>query len=292
MLVVDDDPRTLRFVREALDEAGYAPLATGEHRALGQLIAAERPCLVLLDLMLAGADGIELLESVPELADQPVIFISAYGRDETIAKALERGAADYLVKPFSATELVARVRAALRRRAEPEPFVLGELAIHYAERRVSVAGRAVRLTAIEYELLRLLSANAGRVLAYDAADPPALEQAGRHGRPRPGAHLREAAPAQARRRSGVPGLHLQRSAGSATACRGRAPSEGRVAPSADSISASPPAARAPTVQCAHPRMSRTVPRRPPPTGVAVMAAARLALRPYHAARLVRVSLSS
>ena len=110
------------------------------------------------------------MEDVPELInpDLPVIFISGYGRDETIARALDRGAADYIVKPFSPTELVARVRAALRRRSEPEPFVLGNLAIHYAERRVTVAGSVVELTATEYELLRVLSANAGRVSAYDA----------------------------------------------------------------------------------------------------------------------------
>ena len=97
----------------------------------------------------------------------PVIFISAYGRDETIARALEAGAEDYIVKPFSPTELTARIRAALRRRAEPEPFVLGELAILYEERRVSVGGRPVELTATEYELLRVLSLNAGRVTTYD-----------------------------------------------------------------------------------------------------------------------------
>ena len=73
--------------------------------------------------MLPGAGGIELMETVPEPADLPVIFISAYGRDETVARALEKGAADYLVKPFSATELTARVQAALRRRAGPDTFV-------------------------------------------------------------------------------------------------------------------------------------------------------------------------
>ena len=168
VLVVDDDPRTLRFVRDALAQAGYAPLATGDSGELSQIIRTRRPSLVLLDLMLPGADGIELMETVPELADLPVIFISAYGRDETVARALEKGAADYLVKPFSATELTARIQAALRKHAGPETFVLGELAVHYDERRVTVGGQPVRLTATEFELLRLLTTNAGRVSTYES----------------------------------------------------------------------------------------------------------------------------
>ena len=168
VLVVDDDPRTLRFVRDALSRAGYAPLVTGDPEELPGLVRTERPSLVLLDLMLPGADGIELMETVPELADVPVIFISAYGRDETVARALERGAADYLVKPFSATELTARIHAALRKRAGPETFVLGDLAVHYEERRVTVGGRPLRLTATEYDLLRLLTLNAGRVSTYES----------------------------------------------------------------------------------------------------------------------------
>ena len=166
ILVVDDDPQTLRLVRDALTEAGYNPLVTGEHEGLGQVLAKEKPALVLLDFMLPGADGVELMERVPGLLDIPVIFISGYGRDETVARALEAGAEDYVVKPFSPTELVARVRAALRRRAEPAPFVLGALAIDYDRRRVSVGGRAVELTATEYELLRALSLEAGRVCDY------------------------------------------------------------------------------------------------------------------------------
>ena len=167
ILVVDDDPQALRFVRDALVTAGYAPLLTGDPRELSRLIQTEKPGLVLLDLMLPGTDGIELMERTPELADLPVIFISGYRRDETIARALEVGAADYIVKPFSPTELTARVQAALRRRAEPEPFVLGELSIHYDQRQVSVAGRPVELTGTEYELLRVLSLNAGRVTTFD-----------------------------------------------------------------------------------------------------------------------------
>ena len=136
ILVVDDDPETLRFVRDALGEAGYAPLVVGDHEDLMHVLVTEKPALVLLDLMLPGTDGIELMEQVPGLSDVSVVFISGYGRDETIARALEAGAEDYIVKPFSPTELVARVRAALRRRTKPEPFMLGDLAIDYDRRRV------------------------------------------------------------------------------------------------------------------------------------------------------------
>ena len=165
---MDDDPHTLRQVRDALSEAGYAPLTTGDPGELSRLIRTHRPRLVLLDLMLPGTDGIALMARVPELGDLPVIFISGYGRDETVARALESGAADYVVKPFSSTELVARVAAALRRTAGAAPFVLGDLAIHYDERRASLAGRAVPLTATEWELLRILSVNAGRVVTSES----------------------------------------------------------------------------------------------------------------------------
>ena len=168
ILVVDDDPQMLRFLRDALFRVGYAPLVAGDHRELSHLIETEKPALVVLDLVLPGTDGIELMETVPLLADVPVIFISGYGRDETIARALEAGAEDYIVKPFSPTELTARVAAALRRRADPDPFVLRELAIDYDRRRVTLRGSSVELTATEYELLRVLSLCAGRVATYDA----------------------------------------------------------------------------------------------------------------------------
>ena len=168
ILVVDDDPRMLRSVRDALAAAGYAPVVTGEPADLPRIIRGEKPRLALLDLVLPGQDGIELMQEIPELSDLPVIFMSGYGRDETVARALEAGAADYIVKPFSPTELVARVRAALRRHEAPEPLVLGALAIDFHRRRVTVGGEAVALTVTEYDLLHVLALNAGRVMTYDA----------------------------------------------------------------------------------------------------------------------------
>ena len=109
-------------------------------------------------------------EGHPGAGDVPVIFVSAYGRDELIARAFDMGAVDYVVKPFSPTELAARIRAALRKRAASEPsapYVLGDLTIDYAERRVTLAGRPLPLIAMEYRLLAELSANAGRLLTYE-----------------------------------------------------------------------------------------------------------------------------
>ena len=167
ILALDDDPETLRVVRDALSEAGFATIVTGDHEGLAELLRTEKPALVLLDLMLPGTDGIELMRAVPELADLPVVFISGYGRDETVARALEAGAEDYIVKPFSPTELVARVRAALRRRADPQPFVLAGLAIDYDRREVTLDGRPLELTATEFDLLRALSLDAGRTVTYE-----------------------------------------------------------------------------------------------------------------------------
>ena len=173
ILCVDDDPQTLRYVRDALTRAGYAPVVTGDPEEVPRLMAEQAPRLVLLDLVLPGSDGIELMQAIRETADVPVIFLSAYGQDEVVARAFDLGAADYVVKPFSPTELAARIRAALRQRAPPElaepsqPYVRGELTVDYPQRRVTVAGRTVALTVIEYRMLVELSANAGRPLTHE-----------------------------------------------------------------------------------------------------------------------------
>ena len=169
ILAVDDDPQALRFVREALSNAGYQSTGAGDREEALHVMDEQRPDLVLLDVMLPGTNGIEMMKELRENYDVPVIMLSAYGQDELVARAFDSGAADYVVKPFSPTELAARIRAALRREvaAEPAtPYVLGDLVIDYAERRVTLAGRPVQMTAIEYRTLAELAVNAGRVLTY------------------------------------------------------------------------------------------------------------------------------
>ena len=173
ILVVDDDPQTLMYIRSALSDSGYTPIVTATAEEALRLLVESRPHLVLLDLMLPGSDGIELMGEILAIANVPVIFVSAYGRDQIIAQAFSKGASDYIVKPFSPTELVARVKAAIRKRnvvgqsGLSEPYVVGDLNIDDTERRVTIAERQVNLTATEYRLLFELSVNRGRVVTHD-----------------------------------------------------------------------------------------------------------------------------
>ena len=167
VLAVDDDPHALRQLREALASAGYEPITTAEPGNVPRLLETRRPALALLDLVLPGTDGIELMRTLPGLADLPVILVSAYGEGDTIARALEAGAADYIVKPFSTAELAARVALALRRQSPPALFRVGELAFDRAKRRVTLAGRPLRLTRTEYRLLHALVLDAGGVATYE-----------------------------------------------------------------------------------------------------------------------------
>lgn len=172
VLAVDDDPQALSYVRDVLANAGYAPIATGDPADVSRLMEEEKPHLVLLDLMLRGYDGVTLMNDIHRISDVPVIFLSVYGQDEVIARAFDMGASDYVVKPFSPTELGARIRAALRKRVEPYsgeaygPFGVGDLRIDFAQRRVAVAEEGVNLTATEYAVLYELAVNAPRVLTH------------------------------------------------------------------------------------------------------------------------------
>ena len=173
VLVVDDDPVILRSVREALSTAGFRALVTADPEEALAMMGEHSPHLALLDLMLPEHDGEDLMGDILAVSRIPVIFLSAYGKDEVVARVLEKGATDYIVKPFSPTELVARVRAALRRFGEPllpaqeAPFVLGDLTIDYATRRVTVSGNPAELTPAEFDLLAALSMEAGRVVPHE-----------------------------------------------------------------------------------------------------------------------------
>ncbi|MXY94656.1 MAG: GAF domain-containing protein [Caldilineaceae bacterium SB0670_bin_27] len=175
VLALDDDPHALRYLRDALWNAGYFPVATGDPEEVPRLLEEERPHLALLAATLPGHDGLaaELVRGILDETEAPVILLASSGQEEAMAHALDVGVSDYLVKPFSPAELEARVRAALRRRdqphlAAPSPsYVLGDLTIDYAQRRVSVAGSALTLTPNEYALLSELAMNAGKPLSHD-----------------------------------------------------------------------------------------------------------------------------
>ena len=173
ILAVDDDPEARRYIRNILSEAGFTPVVTGDPEDIERLMGVEQLHLVLMDMTLSWDGGVELMERIRRISDAPVIFVSRYGSGQNMDRAFELGAADYVVKPFTPTELVARIKAAVRRRASPVqhgfsgPFVMGDLTIDYSGRVVTVAGRRVKLTATEYRLLFELSSAAGRVLTHE-----------------------------------------------------------------------------------------------------------------------------
>ena len=173
VLVVDDDPQILRFVRKELRASGYQATVTDDPGAVEALLRDHQPKLILLNLVLPGTDGFELIHEIRAISDAPVIFISGRGRGEDIAKAFQVGAADYVVKPFSSAELIARVESALRKQAMYEqsraldPYVQGDLTINYLDHSVTLAGRHVTLTPTEFKLLAALAGDAGNVLSHE-----------------------------------------------------------------------------------------------------------------------------
>ena len=171
ILVVDDEPQIRRALRAGLAAQGYdvALVATGEE-ALDEA-ALHPPALVVLDLSLPGISGLDVCERLREWSDVPILVLSARGQERDKVNALDRGADDYLTKPFGMDELLARIRAALRRRgvgraSEPSALAVGSVAIDFARRIVTRDGEEVRLTRLEYELLHFLALNADRVVTH------------------------------------------------------------------------------------------------------------------------------
>lgn len=171
VLVVEDDPDILRFVRLALESQGLAVhTADGVQRGLIEA-GTRRPELIVLDLGLPDGDGVDLIRDLRQWSAVPVIVLSARSQEADKIAALDAGADDYLVKPFGSGELLARVRAQLRRHSQPgapgEPVLrFGEVEIDLVRRTVSRAGQALHLTPIEYRLLTHLAAQPDRVVTH------------------------------------------------------------------------------------------------------------------------------
>jgi two-component system alkaline phosphatase synthesis response regulator PhoP len=167
ILVVEDEPRIASLVREYLENAGFAVLVASDGRAGLVLARARRPDVVVLDLGLPSMDGLDIVRDLRRDSAVPVVILTARGDETDRVAGLELGADDYVVKPFSPRELVARVRAVLRRTeaaARPtDRLVAGDLEVDLARHRVAVAGRTVALTPTEFALLAALAREPGRV---------------------------------------------------------------------------------------------------------------------------------
>jgi two-component system KDP operon response regulator KdpE len=172
ILIVDDEPRVIRLVSEVLKAVGYQVIAAATGESAIEMVALERPHLILLDIRLEhGIDGYEACRRIREFSEIPIIMLTAKAREKDMLHGFDVGADDYLTKPFSAKELVARVRAVLRRSQNPEEIITasltcGELEIDFARRNVKVRGEKVSLTRTEYELLCQLATNVNRVMLH------------------------------------------------------------------------------------------------------------------------------
>ena len=174
ILVVDDEPKLVRLVREVLTAIGFDVMSTGSGENAVEMAALERPDLIVLDIVLSGAmDGYEVTRRVREFSDVPIIMLTAKVREADLLRGFDVGADDYLTKPFSSKELLARVRAVLKRaRREPaapveSEIVCGELRIDLARRHVMVAGKEVQLTPTEYNVLHELASHRNQVLLHE-----------------------------------------------------------------------------------------------------------------------------
>jgi len=172
VLVVEDEPPTARLMDLSLTTAGYRVIGVASGQAALDTMVQEQPDIVLLDLVLPhGPDGYEVCRRIREFSTVPVIMVTARAQEVELLRGFEVGADDYLTKPFGPRELLARIRAVLRRARRPEEavnatFRYGDLMIDFAQRAVTVRGEPVALTATEYALLRELATNAGRVLPH------------------------------------------------------------------------------------------------------------------------------
>lgn len=169
VLVVDDERAIRKYLRAALNAQGYTVYETGSGKEAIQMVVADRPDLIILDLGLPDLDGVEVTRQLREWTHIPIIILSVREQESDKIDALDAGADDYLTKPFSSGELVARIRVALRHTLQPSTdpvFITDNLQVDLTRRLVKVGGEELSLTPTEYDLLRILVQNAGRVLTH------------------------------------------------------------------------------------------------------------------------------
>ena len=169
VLVVDDEPQIVRGLKIILRSAGYSVEAAETKADALALLASRPPDAMVLDLVLPDGQGVEVCREVRRWSQLPIVVLSAVGDEREKVRALDAGADDYVTKPFGTDELLARLRAVLRRSAPDggsSRIDLGELVIDLADRRVTRAGTEVHLTPIEFELIRVLSQHVGRLVTH------------------------------------------------------------------------------------------------------------------------------
>jgi len=171
ILIVDDEAAIRRFLKPFLEAEGYVVLEAASGREALSMASSHDPEVILLDLGLPDLDGEEILESLPPWAKARVIVVSARGNEQDKVSALDRGASDYLTKPFSLGELAARIRVLLRREANreaPQPvrYALGDLVIDLERHVVTLDGEEVHLTPTEFKMLAFLAHHAGKVVTH------------------------------------------------------------------------------------------------------------------------------
>jgi len=169
ILVVDDEPQIRRVMRTTLSAAGYTIIEANTGEEALEQIRNERPDLLLLDMNMPGVGGLETCREIRRSSDIPIIMLTVRNTERDKVMALDAGADDYVVKPFATQELLARIRAALRRSPSSEPmpsFVSKDLRIDFERRSVAVRERSVRLTPKEFDILRLLVANEGKAVPH------------------------------------------------------------------------------------------------------------------------------
>lgn len=176
ILIVEDESSITRFIRAILLSNGYDVITAASGVEAYSMISSHCPDLVLLDLGLPDMDGMQIIESVRQWTQVPIIVVSARSFDRDKVEALDKGSDDYITKPFSAAELLARIRVALRhsRRASADDsvaatgrFTTGDLTIDYDKHQVLIRGENAKLTQNEYKIVALLGRHAGKVLTYD-----------------------------------------------------------------------------------------------------------------------------